>query len=285
MEITDDLVRRLIDAQFPHWSGLPVTPVPRQGHDNRTFRLGTDLAVRLPSHERYVAGISKEDAVLPGLAAHLDLAVPAPVATGAPDVHFPFPWSVRRWLDGETPDQVRGLDRTRLAHDLGLALRDLRAAPTHGGPLGGAHSFHRGCHPSAYGHEVQEALVALDGEVDVEACRDIWRRAVRSAWDADPVWVHGDVAVGNLLVDGDGLAALIDFGTCAVGDPACDLVIAWTYLDADERAVFRAAVDVDEDAWDRGRGWALWKALVTDPESPQYDVQRRALAELLSEAA
>lgn len=279
-----DVVRRLVEAQFPEWAGLPVAGVPRQGHDNRTFRLGSDLAVRLPSHERYVPGITKEDAVLPLLAAHLDLPVPAPVATGRPDDRFPFPWSVRRWLDGETPDRVAALDRTGLARDLGAALRDLQAVPTDGGPLGGAHSFHRGCHPSAYGHEVQEALVALDGRVDVEACRDIWRRATRSAWDADPVWVHGDVAAGNLLVAHGRLSALIDFGTCAVGDPACDLVIAWTFLDAHERAVFRDAVGLPDDVWERARGWALWKALVivADPESPQYDTQRRALAEVLA---
>jgi aminoglycoside phosphotransferase (APT) family kinase protein len=284
VEITEGLVRRLVDAQFPQWAGLPVTGVPRQGNDNRTFRLGSDLAVRLPSHERYVAGIAKEDAVLPLLARHLDLPVPEPVAAGRPSAEFPHPWSVRRWLAGDTADRAAGLDRAAFAHDLGDVLRRLRAVPVDGGPLGGAHSFHRGCHPSAYGHEVQQALDTFDsGDVDPDACRAVWARAVRSVWDADPVWVHGDVAVGNLLVEDGRLAALIDFGTCAVGDPACDLVIAWTFLDADERAAFRAAVDLPDDAWDRGRGWALWKALVTHPDSPQYPTQRRALAELLTE--
>lgn len=285
MEIDADLVRALVEDQFPQWSGLAVRPVPVQGNDNRTFRLGEDLAVRLPSGEGYVAGIAKEDEALPHLAAHLGIPVPVPVATGVPGCGFPWPWSVRRWLDGRSPDDDPGLDRVALARDVGGFLRQLMDAPSDTGPAAGAHSFHRGCHPSVYAAEVEEALSVLAGRVDADRCRALWQDAVASRWSRAPVWLHGDVAVGNLLVRDGRLSAVIDFGTCGVGDPACDLVLAWTFLRGeDERRAFAEVVALDRDTWRRARGWALWKALVTvaDPEPrPALEVQRAALMEVL----
>ncbi len=144
VDITVELVRRLVVRQFPEWSDLPILPGDRQGNDNRTFRLGNDLAMRLPSHERYVAGIAKEDKCLL-LAQHLSLAVPTPVASGRPSQEYPHPWSVRRWIAGDTPDRDPHLDCARFAHDLGVFLRELRTVPPHDGPLAGRHSFYRGC--------------------------------------------------------------------------------------------------------------------------------------------
>ena len=285
MDITEDLVHRLVTGQFPQWSHLPIRPVATQGNDHRTFRLGDHLAVRLPSHERYVAGIFKEDRFLPLLAEHLPVPVPAPVATGQPTQEYPCPWSVRHWMVGDAPDSDPRLDRTRFADDLGAFLQELRTVPVHDGPTAGLHSFYRGCHPSVYGDQVQQALIELADQVDVDACKAIWRAALRSAWSTAPVWFHGDVAVGNLLTTEGRLSAVIDFGTCGIGDPACDLVIAWTFLRDDERKIFHEAVGLPDDAWARGRGWALWKALITitEPESPQYETQTRTLVELLEE--
>jgi aminoglycoside phosphotransferase (APT) family kinase protein len=284
-EISADLVRDLIADQFPAWAALPVTPVPRQGWDNRTFRLGDDLTVRLPSAAGYAAAVAKEDRCLPLLARHLPVAVPEPVALGRPSGAYPHPWSVRRWLPGDTLDTTQGLDRIRFARDLGAALTALFAAPTTGGPAAGRHSFYRGCHPSAYGDEVQTALEVLHG-IDAGACRAVWAQAQTSAWDGPPSWFHGDIAPGNLLVRDGRLSALIDFGTCGVGDPASDLQIAWTYFDGDDRRAFRDAVGLDAATWRRARGWALWKALVTlagmsspDPEG----VQRRNLDRILDD--
>jgi aminoglycoside phosphotransferase (APT) family kinase protein len=265
IEITAELVRDLIRGQFPQWSELPVVAVPRQGWDNRTFRLGDQLSVRLPSAEGYVAGVEKEDRWLPLVARHLPLPVPTPVATGKPANGYPFPWSVRRWLPGDTVDNAVDLDRARLARDLGGFLIALRAAPAQDGPAAGRHSFYRGCSPGAYSDEVESALGRLAGVVDVAACRAVWSSALASAWQSPPTWFHGDVAVGNLLTSAGRLSAVIDFGTCGVGDPACDLVMAWTYFTGTERMIFRDAVDLPDDAWRRARGWALWKSLITMP--------------------
>lgn len=274
------LVRRLLREQLPQWAGLPVVPVEAQGNDNRTFRLGDDLTVRLPSHQRYAAGVAKEDAALPLLRHHLRTAVPEVVATGRPSEAFPMSFSVRRWLPGTALDATSAVvDDEQLAADVGAFLRELRAAPTAGGPAGGQHSFFRGCHPSAYGHEVQLALEQLAGVVDVAACERAWAQGMTTAWGHPPVWFHGDVAPGNLLVeeddDGAALAAALDFGTCGVGDPACDLVLAWTRFDGDARQVFREAAQLDDGAWARGRAWALWKALIVLAELRSLGDQQR----------
>jgi aminoglycoside phosphotransferase (APT) family kinase protein len=284
-DITADLVRALISAQFPQWAGLPVAPVPHQGWDNRTFRLGDRLTVRLPSADGYVPAVEKEDRWLPVLAEHLPLPVPAPAAVGRPAPGYPFPWSVRHWLDGENLEHAPDVDRLRLVADLGHFLTALRRAPAHG-PAAGRHSFFRGCHPSAYREDVEQALDRLGDTVDAAACRAVWDRALASSWTSAPVWFHGDIAAGNLLVRGGRLAAVIDFGTSGVGDPACDLVIAWTWCLGEERQAFREAVGLDPDTWHRARGWALWKSLITlaDPASPAMAAgHRRVLLEILAD--
>jgi aminoglycoside phosphotransferase (APT) family kinase protein len=256
------LVERLVAEQFPAWSGLPVHEVDPQGWDNRTYRVGDGLSVRLPSAAAYVPAVEKEQRVLPYLAPLLDVAVPEPVALGRPGSGYPFPWSVRRWLAGSVAARSV-VDVSALAADVGQALRQLRSVPPADGPAPGPHSFDRGAHPSVYGHEVDRALTALGDMVDQRACRQVWEAACASSWAGSGVWFHGDVSATNLLVDGGGrLSALIDFGTCGVGDPACDLVLAWTFLDHTGRRVFRDAVRLDADTWARGRGWSLWKALI-----------------------
>ncbi|MEU4286345.1 aminoglycoside phosphotransferase family protein [Nocardiopsis dassonvillei] len=285
-DITPELVRALVAEQFPEWRDLPVRPVARQGWDNRSFRLGDELVVRLPSGESYAAAVAKEDRCLPNLAGHLPLAVPVPVATGRPAAAYPFPWSVRRWLPGVTVEAATGIDRTRLARDLGAFLTALRRAPTSPGPASGEHSHYRGCHPSVYGHQVEQALDRLGSAVDAASCRHIWAEAVRSVWSDAPSWCHGDVAVGNLLTTDGTLSAVIDFGCCSVGDPACDLVMAWTFFTAEERTAFREAVGLSADTWRRARGWALWKALVTMAELSSPDpegLQRRVLLHVLAD--
>jgi aminoglycoside phosphotransferase (APT) family kinase protein len=280
-EITTALVRALVAEQFPQWRELPVTPVPRQGWDNRTFRLGDRLSVRLPSADGYVAAVDKENRWLPVLARHLPLPVPSPVGIGRPSADYPFPWSVRQWLEGDTFQDAPGVDQVRLAEELGAFLTTLRRIPAEG-PVGGQHSFYRGCHPSVYGDQVQQALERLGDSVDGPACRAVWAQAQTSAWPHPPVWFHGDIAVGNLLVREGRLAAVIDFGTCGVGDPACDLVIAWNTLEGDARRAFHEAAGLDPDTWRRARGWALWKALIMaepDPADLWHQVVRRILAD------
>jgi aminoglycoside phosphotransferase (APT) family kinase protein len=262
-DITPALVARLVAEQFPQWARLPITPVDLDGWDNTTFRLGDELSVRLPSADAYVAQIDKEHRWLPVLAPRLPLPIPEPVAKGDPGAGFPRPWSVYRWLAGEhaTADRVSDLDR--FASDLARFLAALyRVEPTDGPPAG-AHSFFRGCPPATYDAETRAAIAALGKEIDTAAATDVWNAALAARWDGPAVWVHGDVTASNLLVRDGRLAAVVDFGCSAVGDPACDVVIAWTFFAGSSRETFREQLPVDRGTWARGRGWALWKALIT----------------------
>ena len=283
-DITADLVAELVARHVPTLAGLPVTPVARQGWDNRTFRIQYTHCARLPSADGYSAGVEKEDHVLPLLAPHLPVAIPEVVASVPPSADFGRPWTVRRWLSGRTPDECPDLDRTQFAHDLGVALRALHEAPTDGGPWAGRHTYFRGCHPSVYADEVQRAL-SRELPVDAAQCRALWLTGLDSAWEGEPVWFHGDVAVGNVLVDRGRLSAVIDFGQCGVGDPACDLTIAWTYFRGTERQVFAEAVNLDADTWRRARAWALWKSLIQleSPGDALHSIHNDALLEILAD--
>jgi aminoglycoside phosphotransferase (APT) family kinase protein len=211
------------------------------------------------------------------LAPHLPVPIPVPVGLGEPTDGYPHPWSVYRWLDGEPALDTAIPDLDAFARDAAAFLLALQAIDAFGGPEPGQHSWFRGGPLTVYDAETRAAIDALGDKIPRERATRMWETALSTAWLKPPVWFHGDVAGGNLLVRDGRLAAVIDFGTSGVGDPACDLVLAWTMLTPASRAVFRAALDVDDDTWDRGRGWALWKALIT------YDDSVAVLDQLFSE--
>ena len=263
IDIDVTLVRRLISTQFANWAHLPIRPCEPGGWDNRTFHLGDHMSVRLPSAERYVAQVEKEHRWLPYLAPLLPLPIPVPLALGAPDGDYPWPWSVYRWLEGETASPDRVQDLRSFAVDLARFLTALQRIDATDGPLAGPHNFFRGGALATYDGQTRKAIEALDDELDTDAVTAGWETALASTWSRAPVWIHGDVAAGNLLVEKGSLCAVIDFGSCGIGDPACDLAIAWTLFGGESREALRAALPLDRATWARGRGWALWKALIT----------------------
>ncbi|WP_410809115.1 aminoglycoside phosphotransferase family protein [Micromonospora sp. 067-2] len=278
------LVRRLIAEQFPRWAELPVRPVDVGGWDNRTFHLGDAMTVRLPSGEGYALQVAKEQRWLPVLGSHLPLAIPTPLAHGRAGAGYPYPWSVYGWIDGQTARAERIADLSRFATDLAGFLRALRGVDADG-PAAGPHSAWRGGPLSTYDAETRAAIEAHRDRLPVDAVHAIWQTALDATWVGPPVWFHGDVAAGNLLVRDGRLAAVIDFGCCGVGDPACDTVIAWTLLDGPSRVTFRDALGLDAATWARGRGWALWKALITldDVDPARAAEARHVLDALLAE--
>ena len=262
-EISVALVEKLIRTQFPQWAGLAIEPVRNSGRDNRTFRLGDRMSVRFPSALPYVTQVEKEHRWLPMIRPHVPLAIPFPLGLGTPGVGYPWPWSVYGWLDGNPAEPNHIHDLGRFAVDLARFLLALRRIDARNGPVAGAHNFHRGGALTVYDGETRRSVDILANEIDVAAVIEIWNTALATSWQGPPVWIHGDVAASNLLVDEGRLCAVIDFGCAGVGDPSCDLVVAWTFLDADSRGRFRSSVSLDPETWDRARGWALWKALIT----------------------
>ncbi|NOL39545.1 aminoglycoside phosphotransferase family protein [Kribbella sandramycini] len=256
------LVRRLVADQFPQWAALPITPVKIDGWDNRTYRLGDELTVRLPTAASYATAIEKEHHWLPILAPQLPYPIPTAVGIGEPGHGYPHRWAIRRWIPGATatPETV---DLDEFAHSVATFILALQRCDATGGPLPGIHSFQRGGPPSYYHSATMAALAELKDRIDASLALEVWETALASSWVRPPVWFHADLAHGNLLVENGRLSAVIDFGTSGVGDPACELAVAYTFFSGRAREVFRSAVQQDAGTWARGRGWALWKALIT----------------------
>jgi aminoglycoside phosphotransferase (APT) family kinase protein len=270
---------------------LPIEPVAQGGWDNWTFHLGSDMLVRLPSASEYAPAVEKEHRWLPVLAPRLPLPIPTPLAKGAPTPDYQHPWSIYRWLDGRTASAALVADPLAFATDLAAFLADLQAVDATDGRQPGLHNWFRGGTLRTYDDNTRLALNQLRAHVDTDRAQELWADALAAPWDGVDRWFHGDVAQGNLLLDDAGqLAAVIDFGTCGVGDPACDLAIAWTLLTPEGRHAFRDRLVVDDPTWARGRGWAVWKAVVTcwyayeDPEDlEEFEDAKRLLEAILDE--
>ena len=256
IEIDAPLVRRLIDSQFPQWAGLVLSRVRSAGTDNALYRLGDDLVVRLPRVHYAVGSVVTEQRWLPRLAPRLPVDVPVPVGNGTPGEGFPYPWSVYRWLPGANAFDDPIVDLHDAAARLGRFVAALRRFEGAGGPC----SFRGGpiCDRDA---DVRAEIhnLSADGTVDADVANAAWDAAMAAPpWSGTPVWVHADLHPGNLLASNGRLTAVIDFGGLGVGDPACDMLPAWTLLTAETRDVFRAEAQVDDATWARGRGWGLY---------------------------
>jgi aminoglycoside phosphotransferase (APT) family kinase protein len=287
------LVRRLLVSQHPRWAALPIERAPSDGTTNAIFRLGPAAAARLPLVRYGEDAIDVEGRWLPRLAPHLTLAVPEQLATGEPDAGYPFRWSVHRWIEGEPVSHAPLADLVRLAEDLTAWLGALHRADTTGGRDAALHDL-RAAPLAVRDAATRRGLAALADEIDVGAALAAWEDALRAErWSRAPVWSHGDLLPGNLLVRDGRLAAVIDFAGLGVGDPACDLMIAWGLFAGASRAAFRealrATIRLDDATWARGRGHALHHAAIYIPYYRHANpagvaAARRQLAEVLEDA-
>ncbi len=252
------LVRRLLASQFPEWADLPLRRLHPAGSDNVIYRLGENMSVRLPRGEWAAGQAAKEHYWLPRLARRLPLPIPVPLGVGKPAFGYPWDWSVSRWLPGETAT-VNGLaDPRRTASELAEFLTALQHALPVESDAPNPHDEVTGVPLAKRDHATRAAIAAVQDTFDAPAMTAVWDAALRApAWGRAPVWFHGDLHLGNLLVSGGHLSAVIDFAGLGAGDPACDLVIAWNLLSPETRPVFRAALQVDDATWTRAQGWAL----------------------------
>lgn len=284
VDVTVDDVRRLLAAQHPQWSRLPVVPVVEAGTDHALFRLGEDLVARMPVIDWADGQAAAEAARWPRLAPHLPVAVSVPVALGRPDDGYPFAWSVNPWLPGARPDAAT--DRRLLARDLAAFVVALRGCDTTGAPATGSRGLplDRPERDAA----TRRSLARAADLVDAPAALAVWEEAQRApVWPGPPTWLHGDLTAGNLLCTDGRLSAVLD-GAPVVGDPAVELAAAYQLVDPTSRAVFRAAVGDDDATWARARGWAVSIAAMeiayyreTRPEFAERS--QRAVAAVLAE--
>jgi aminoglycoside phosphotransferase (APT) family kinase protein len=263
VDIDAALVGRLLAAQFPEWANLPVEPVPFFGTDNAIYRLGGDMTVRLPRIERAVARLIKECEWLPRLGPLLPLAVPIPLANGKPAEGYPFHWSIYRWLEGEPATREKIAEPGQAAADLAVFVAALQRVDPADGPPPGEHNSWRGVPLVTRDEETRAAIASLGAAIDADAVTTAWEAALNAPeWERAPVWIHGDLDARNLLAEHGRLTAVIDFGCLGVGDPACDVMVAWKVPSANTRGIFRTALSVDDATWARARGWVLSQALI-----------------------
>ena len=286
---TLDLACKLIAEQFPEYADLPIKDVEKQGHDNRTYRLGEHMLIRMPTAKTYALKVPKEQELLPQLAKRLSVNIPAPIKMGKPSTDYPYPFSIYKWLSGKSINllTLKDQDKEQLAADLAKFLKELQAITDFEGPEPGQHNWWRGDHVSVYDKGAREQITELAEIIDASKALALWDQACATRWNKAPIWIHGDFAIGNILLDGGKLSAVIDFGGAAVGDPACDLVIAWTYLSGKAREIFISGMDMDADTWLRARAWALWKATfelcqISDKNSSDALLQKAIISNILN---
>jgi aminoglycoside phosphotransferase (APT) family kinase protein len=252
IEIEDALVRHLIAAQFPDWASLPVRQVEPSGTVNAIFRLGNDLSVRLPRVDGPTTPGSKESEWLPKLAPQLPVEVPVPVAQGRPTDEYPWFWEIHTWVEGEmTPVDV--IDVIQAARDLAALVGTMQQLDPSGAPRG------RGISLVERDPETRYWLTRFQGDPIVGA---EWERALAAPpWDGAPVWHHGDLDVRNWLVRDGRISGVIDWGAMGIGDPACDVMVAWKLHSPEARDAFREALPTDDATWERARGWVISQAV------------------------
>ncbi|WP_329104746.1 aminoglycoside phosphotransferase family protein [Streptomyces sp. NBC_01439] len=263
-EVTAELVRDLLSDQHPDLADRPVRFGAR-GWDNQLWRLGDDLAVRLPwATPSADALLRKEHAWLPALAPTLPLPVPVPQRIGEPSERFPRPWIVTTWVPGEPADRAPATKAGDAAEALAAFLTALHRPAPDGAPVG---NHGRGGPLADLADGFAEGLASATGMgliPDPDAVRAVWEDAVAApVWEGPAMWLHGDLHPANVLTAGGTFCGVIDFGDLCAGDPACDLAAPWILLPdgaADRfHAVYRPTPD--EATLRRARGWAVQRAL------------------------
>ncbi|WP_425585553.1 aminoglycoside phosphotransferase family protein [Streptomyces lunalinharesii] len=263
-DIDEDLVQRLLRAQFPQWANLPIRRLVSGGTVNAIYRVGTELTVRLPLTASGAEGLAQEALWLPRLAPVVRVSIPTVVGTGEPGEGYPWAWSIHQWIEGDVLVEGRVAESELLARDLAAFVTDIRKAdPYHAPPA------YRGAPLATADAGTRAAIEVLgrtDEPFDADAALAAWEAALAApTWSGAQYWTHSDLMPSNLLVADDRLVAVLDFETAGIGDPAIDLIPAWNLLPPSARRTFRDRVDVDDDTWARGRGWALSMAVIQLP--------------------
>jgi aminoglycoside phosphotransferase (APT) family kinase protein len=260
VDVDEQLVRSLLTDQFPEWAHLPLRRTASTGTDNAIYRLGDRMGVRVPRIHWAVHQIDMEYRWLGRLAPRLPVAVPEPLAKGAPGNDYPYPWLVYGWLEGEDALEAEVVEWNQLARDVaGFVVALEQIDPTDGPP-----ARSRGGPLAPHDKDARRAIRQLDAAL-VDRAMAIWEEALLAGpWTAPPVWVHGDLYPGNVVVSEGRLRGVIDWSGAGVGDPACDAMFAWS-LPPDARAEYLTALEIDDATRARARAWVVEQAAMFIP--------------------
>ncbi|MEM9064114.1 MAG: aminoglycoside phosphotransferase family protein [Planctomycetota bacterium] len=275
--VNEALARHLIHEQFPELAPLPLIRQTTAGTAHALFRLGSDLVARFPMTPAASLQCEKEHRWLREIATALPVPVPVPIHMGSPSNHYPAQWSITRWFAGRAIWDEPSLEWITLAVNVANFIKALSAIPPMGGPGPGAHNFGRGIDLSERDRPTREALCKASEFIPANRLEALWDRALSAMQPQSATWIHGDLHGGNMIMKNGILAAVIDFGGLAVGDPACDLAFAWYVLDRRGRERFRSELGANDDLWLRAKGWALSVAAI---QLPYYRKRNTRMEEL-----
>ena len=283
LDVNLSFVRDLINEQFPEYSLLPITPVSSIGTVNHVYRLGQELYIRLPRVKEW-ADIEKEWRWIPYLAPHLKLQIPEPVALGKPNASYPVNWAIYKWIEGNNYSEELIHDEREVAKDLANFVNEMHSVDVpDDAPKAGRLPL------LELNKRTIECIVEADDIQDRDKVLAAWEDSCKaSVWNGHSVWIHADLLRTNLLVHSGRLSAVIDFGGVGIGDPAFDLIPAWSIFNFEGRKIFKNSINADKDTWLRARGYALHQAVLIIPyyrvTNPQFVIQaKRTLVEILAD--
>lgn len=258
LEVSIGLVRRLLAAQVPELAAEPIGAVASTGTVNALFRVGDRALARLPIMREW-SDPAAETATLAFVRARMSVRVPEVLLLGEPGAGYPKPWLLLDWIDGVPV--APGTGGVAMADGLAAFLDELWCLPVDGARAG----YRAGLGP--IDGAVRSSLAEAADLVDVDALLPLWDDALTApAWDRAPRWTHSDLLAPNVLATpAGGLGAVLDWEAAGIGDPACDLMSAWSIVDAEGRSRLRDTLGLDDATWRRGRGWALAQAIIALP--------------------
>lgn len=279
------LVQRLVGEQFPDLAAPVIQEVQSTGTVNTIYRVGDDICARLPRRALGEAELQREARWLPWLAERLPLPIPEPIGMGRPNADYPFVWALYRWMDGETYTDERIDDEALAARDLARFVLELRRLDPSGAPPAGRKPLRQ------LDAGTRAAIEAARNLIDARAALEVWDDAVQSAaWESKAVWIHADLLRPNILTRARSISSIIDFGAAGVGDPAADVIAAWSVFGSAGREQYRSVLKVDDETWRRARGFALHQAVIAIPyyveTNPRFAaLARRTVEQVLLDAA
>lgn len=262
--LTEEKVKMILQHAWLEYQDEPVVKCKKQGHDNTTFLIGEKYVARFPNKKRYSEIIPLVRNTINKIRPFISIKIPEVIFIGSPSDLFPFDWMISSWIEGESLNlTIDTIDKKILAYDLGLLLKEFQCISFDFDLLApGYHNYYRDDSFEVYKEEALQTLCFFSYLKNKDIITEILNRAAVSLWNKKPIFVHGDIALGNMLYKNNKLNALIDFGTFAMGDPACDLMMTWNFFEGESRAIFKNRVNYDFDTWVRGMAWTLWKSII-----------------------
>lgn len=274
-------IHNLVKNQFPEWRDLEIKPILPLGTDNLMYRLGNDKIIRIPITKESILDIEKEINCLPKFS-NLPITTPQIIAIGQEAKEQNSRWIICNWIKGDNFNKNNIQDQKQAAIDLANFINELQKIDITNAP-----ESRRGKPLQNFDKKVRESIKSLDDCYDIKLLNNIWEKALDAEiWTKSPVWIHSDLHEGNVITHNGKISAIIDFGLAGIGDPACDIVPAWTLLQKEAQTTFRNHINADEETWKRGHGWALSFGVIAysyyrKTKHPIAEISRKVIDEVI----